>query len=143
MSISLEGLQSGGLGEERSIALLKVEHNNQTYDWKLYIPKDADLSAYLSLKEASIYADIEAKEAAWEALDPKTRTITDPMTGEPVDYPIDKSEVVAPDFPDYYAKRRDEYPSLADQLDAYWKGGTSTSAMKQKIAAVKSKYPKP
>ena len=143
MSISLEGLHSGGLGEDRSIAILKVEHNNQTYDWKVYIPMNADLSVYLSSKESDIYADIDAKEALWEALDPKTRTTPDPMTGEPVEYPIDKSEVVAPDFPDYYAKRREEYPSLADQLDAYWKGGTNTSAMKQRIAAIKSKYPKP
>jgi hypothetical protein len=32
MSVSLEGLQSGIAGEERAVALLKVEHNGQTYD---------------------------------------------------------------------------------------------------------------
>jgi hypothetical protein len=56
---------------------------------------------------------------------------------------IDKSEVVRPDNPDYYAKRRAEYPSLADQLDAMWKGGEAAAEMTAKIAEVKAKYPKP
>jgi hypothetical protein len=64
------------------------------------------------------------------------------MGGEPRTVDIDKSEVVRPDNPDYYALRRAEYPSLADQLDAMWKGGEAATAMTAKIAEVKSKYPK-
>jgi hypothetical protein len=141
MSISLEGVASNLAGEERALAYLKVEHNGQTYDWSLYIPPNADLSAYIASKEAAIYADIDAKEAAW-AVAPKTREIPDPMGGEPQTVDIDKSEVVRADNPDYYALRRVEYPSLADQLDAMWKGGEAATAMTAKIAEVKAKYPK-
>jgi hypothetical protein len=141
MSISLEGVASNLAGEERALAYLKVEHNGQTYDWTLFIPANADLSAYIASKEAAIYADIDAKEAAW-AVAPKTREIPDPMGGAPRTIDIDKSEVVRPDNPDYYAKRRAEYPSLADQLDAMWKGGEAATAMTARIAEVKAKYPK-
>ena len=43
----------------------------------------------------------------------------------------------------YQAQRRPEYPSLADQLDALWKGGVAVEEMKAKVEAVKAKYPKP
>jgi hypothetical protein len=141
MSISLEGVASNLAGEERALAYLKVEHNGQTYDWTLFIPAGADLSSYVASKEAAIYADIDAKEAAW-AVAPKTREIPDAMDGEPTVIDVDKSEIVRPDNPDYYAKRRAEYPSLADQLDAMWKGGEAAAAMTAQIAAVKAKYPK-
>jgi hypothetical protein len=140
--ISLEGIASNLANEERGLAYLKVEHNGQTYDWQLFIPQGVDLSAYISSKEAAIYADIDAKEAAW-AVAPKTREIPDPFGGEPTVVDIDKSEIVRPDNPDYYALRRAEYPSLADQLDAMWKGGDAAAAMTARIAEVKSKYPKP
>jgi hypothetical protein len=143
MSISLEGVASNITGEERALAYLKVEHNGQTYDWTLFIPQGADLSAYISSQEAAIKADIDAKEAAWAALTPKTREIPDPLGGGTKVVDIDKSEIVRPDNPDYYAKRRAEYPSLADQLDALWKGGEAAAAMTAKIAEVKAKYPKP
>ena len=143
MSIALEGLQSGIANEERAVALLKVEYNDQIYNWSLYIPQDVNLSDYITSKESEIYADIDAKESQWEALTPKTREIVDPFTGETQTSDIDKSEIVRPNFPDYYAKRRTEYPPLSDQLDAMWKGGDALSNMLQKINAVKSKYPKP
>jgi hypothetical protein len=43
----------------------------------------------------------------------------------------------------YQLQRKPEYPSLADQLDALWKGGQAAEEMKLKIDAVKTKYPKP
>lgn len=47
-------------------------------------------------------------------------------------------------FTDDYAKRRkDEYPNLGDQLDAIWKGGDAAETMRQKVLAVKEKFPKP
>lgn len=143
MSVSLEGLASNIENEERGLAYLKVQHNNQSYDWQIFVPPGADLSAYITSKEASIYADIDAKEAAWAALTPKTREIDDPMTGEKMIVPINKSEIVRPDVPDYYAKRRAEYPSLAEQLGAMWKGGEAAAEMAAKIEAIKAKYPKP
>ncbi len=43
----------------------------------------------------------------------------------------------------YSTKRQREYPPLAEQLDALWKGGAASDEMKLKIQAVKNKYPKP
>ena len=138
--ISLEGLQSGVTGEDRAIAILKVEHNGQTYDWMTFVPPDTDLATYIAASEARIKAEIDAKEALWAA-SPKMREV-DGINGiETV--AIDKSEIVRADNPDYYAKRRAEYPALADQLDAMWKGADAMTAMAAKIAAVKAKYPKP
>ena len=138
--ISLEGLQSGVTGEDRAIAILKVEHNSQTYDWMTFVPPDADLATYIAASEARIKAEIDAKEALWAA-SPKMREVEGINGKETV--AIDKSEIVRADNPDYYASRRAEYPALADQLDAMWKGTDAMAAMAAKIAAVKAKYPKP
>ena len=142
MSISLEGLMSPGGDETRALAMLKVDHNGLTYDWQAFVPPNTDLTAFIAQSESAIKAQIDAKEAAWAALTPKTREVTDPRTGETTTVPIEKSEIVRPDIPDYYAKRRAEYPSLGDQLDALWKGGDAQTAMQAQIAAVKAKYPK-
>jgi hypothetical protein len=138
--ISLEGLQSGVTGEDRAIAILKVEHNSLTYDWMTFVPPDADLATYIAASEGRVKAEIDAKEALWAA-SPKTREIEGINGAETV--AIDKSEVVRADNPDYYASRRTAYPTLADQLDAMWKGADAMTAMAAKIAAVKAKYPKP
>jgi hypothetical protein len=142
MSISLEGLMSPGGDETRALALLKVDHNGLMYDWQAFVPPNTDLTTFIAQSESAIKAQIDAKEAAWAALTPKTREVTDPITGETTTVPIEKSEIVRPDIPDYYAKRRAEYPSLGDQLDALWKGGDAQTNMQALIAAVKAKYPK-
>lgn len=137
--ISLEGLQSGVTGEDRAIAILKVEHNSETYDWMTFVPPDTDLATYIAASEARIKAEIDAKETLWAA-SPKMREIEGINGTETV--AIDKSEIVCADNPDYYAKRRAEYPALGDQLDAVWKGADAMALMAAKIAAVKAKYPK-
>lgn len=142
-TISLEGLASGIAGEERAVAYVKVDHNGQTYDWKVFVPPMQDLSVYLQSVTDAVAADIDAKEAAWAALTPKTREIEDPLTGEKIVEEIQKGEIVRADDPDYYAKRRAEYPPLAEQLDAFWKGGQAQADMLAKIQAIKDKYPKP
>jgi hypothetical protein len=42
----------------------------------------------------------------------------------------------------YAAQRRAEYPDIGDQLDDIWKGGDAAEAMRQRILAVKAKFPK-
>lgn len=42
----------------------------------------------------------------------------------------------------YRELRKDEYPSIGDQLDALWKGGEDATEMLQRIMDVKNKYPK-
>ena len=44
--------------------------------------------------------------------------------------------------PLYVDKRRSEYPSIGDQLDALFKAGAFPDDMAAKIQAVKDKYPK-
>ena len=43
----------------------------------------------------------------------------------------------------YKELRKPEYPSIGDQLDDLYHSGGFSTEMKSKIAAVKSKYPKP
>lgn len=143
MSVSLEGLVTPGGDEDRNLAMVKVNHNGQDYDWQMYVPGGVNLSEFIPASEARLKAEIDAKEAEWAALDPKTREVTDPFSGETVLVPIEKSEIVRPEIPDYYAKRRAEYPSAGEQLGAQWKGGEEAAAMQAKIQAVKDKYPKP
>lgn len=144
MTVGLKGLYTPPAPEERDIAYLEVVHNGQTYDWMAFIPRGQDVAQSIASIEDRVYAEIDRKEAEWEALEPKTRTISDPLTQETKEVPIQKEEILRPDNPDYYALRRAEYPSLGDQLDAFWKGPDSPeyAAMMDKIAAVKAKYPK-
>ena len=43
----------------------------------------------------------------------------------------------------YARKRKEDYPSIGDQLDALWKGGEAAAAMLAQVQAVKDRYPKP
>jgi hypothetical protein len=43
---------------------------------------------------------------------------------------------------DHASRRRPEYPSVGDQLDALYKAGVFPADMAQKIATVKARYPK-
>ena len=144
--VALTGLASNLPNENRALAYIQVQHNDTTYDWQIFIPSNAEsIDVFLQSSKQSILDDIDAKEVAWASLEPKTRTIDDLATGQSVEVPIGKEEVVRPSIPDYYAQRRNEYPSLGDQLDAMWKGLDSLPFldMQAKIAAVKAKYPKP
>lgn len=43
---------------------------------------------------------------------------------------------------DHVSLRRLEYPSIAEQLDALWKGGAEADAMRERVLAVKTKHQK-
>lgn len=144
-TISLEGVQSLEPPETRGLLHLKVEHNGNTYDWKVFCPAGVNLQDFLASIGPAVEAQIDAKEAEWASLTPKTRTVQDPLTGESVTIDIQKEEIVRPDIPDYYALRRDNYPAIGDQLDAFWKGPDSPqyAEMLNKIQQVKQQFPKP
>jgi hypothetical protein len=145
MSVGLKGLFTPPAPETRNIAYLDVVHNGQNYDWLIYVPQEVNIGEYLAANEAAVYAQIDAKEAAWEALTPKSWEEIDPMTGENVTVTLQKVDFVQPDSPDYYAKRRAEYPPIGDQLGAIAKGLDSPeyASILAAIEAVKIKYPKP
>lgn len=145
MSIGLKGLYTPPAPEDRDIAYLEVVHNGQTYDWMAYVPQGQNIAESLAAIESRIYAEIDYKEAQWAALDPKTKNQHNLVTLQDETVDIQKEEVVKPDSPDYYALRRNEYPSIGDQLGAISKGVDSEEyqAILAKIQAVKNKYPKP
>lgn len=149
-TISLEGLQSFNANiippEERALAHIKVTLDIGIYDWQIFIPKNTtNLDTYLTSVLPSIEQDIRSKETQWQNLNPKTRTITDPITNQETIVPIQKQEIVKPDIPDYSTLRRMEYPSIYDQLDALWKGPSSQDyqIVNSIINAIKTKYTKP
>jgi hypothetical protein len=144
MTINLKGLYTPPPPEDRNIAYLDISYNGNHYDWMAYVPVGVDVGQHLQSVEQSIYADIDRKEAQWSSLTPKTRSVFDLDTNQEIVVDIQKEEIVKPDYPDYYAKRRAEYPSLADQIGALINQNSSPSftEIQAKIAAVKSKYPK-
>lgn len=149
-TISLVGVQTLVAPETRALLLLNVTMNNQTYNWSIFMPAGQTYDAFLADQSASIYADIAQKEQTWQALTPKTKQIPS-FDGGFIDVPIQKEEIVCPDNPDYYAKRRDAYPSVGDQLDVLWKGLSSSNlktipeiqTIITRVQDIKNKYPKP
>jgi len=143
ISISLEGLINPPPPETRAVGLIKVNYNEQEYDWKIFIPADSlgDINSFLLASEATIISQIDEKEAEWAALNPKTRTLEDPFTGT-ITVPIERHEIVRPDDLDYYAKRRQEYLPVGEQLDAILKGVESPEFVNviEKHQEIKHKY---
>lgn len=144
MSIEISGIFTPELPEERIIVYLKVNYKDIEYSWQRYAPVGVNFDEWIESIEASVYAEIDFKENEWENLDPKTRQINDSFGG-PTTVDISKDEIVRPDFPDYYAQRRSEYPSIGDQLDAISKGVNEPEYLEilQRIQEVKNTYPKP
>ena len=148
MTVELKGIFTPPAPETRDIAHIEVVHNGNTYNWMVYTTQGIDVADSLASMETRIYAEIDYKEAQWAALEPKTKIISNrmnPSIEENIVVDIAKEEVVKPDYPDYYALRRNEYPLLGDQLGGISKGIDSAEYQDilTKIQAVKDKYPKP
>jgi hypothetical protein len=142
-NIRLTGIYTPPAPETRNLGYVEVDYDGNIYQWQLYIPDGVDLSAYVEAAADRIKAEIDTKEAEWAAA-PKTRTIEDPITG-PITIDIQKEEIVRPEIPDYYAKRRNAYPLVGEQLGAIFKGVDSAEFQEllASIEAVKAMYPKP
>lgn len=144
-SVDISGVYTPPAPENRIIAYLKVIYDGVEYDWMTFVPPEEDLVPYVQSQADRIKKEIDLKELEWLNLDPKTKSYPDPFNeGQTILVPIEKNEIVAADVPDYYAKRRMEYPPISEQLDSFWKGVGSAEfvEMQQKIIAVKQKYPK-
>ena len=131
--------------ETRALLLLEVVYNGNTYDWQIFCKEGMSHNDFLTEEiKQKIYDDIQKKEDEWENLTPKTRTVSDILGDGEMVVDIQKEEIVKPDIPDYYAKRRNEYPALGDQFDAIFKGVDSLEYQNilQRIQEVKQKYPK-
>ncbi len=135
MSLTITGIQTVG---DRCLLFIDIDYKGQIYKWT-----DWDLSFEQVAAKEKTYTDyIDYKELEWEELTPKTRTITDPMRGEPITIPINKEEIVCPP-PDYVALRKAEYPNIAEYVDSVVKGDEAqANAYIAACLAVKAKYPK-
>lgn len=145
MTIRLTGIYTPPLPETRDLAMIEVDHNNTTYNWQMYIPQGQNIQAYIDSQELRIKAEIDTKELEWTNLNPRYTIMSDPFTGEDVQIDITRDDIVKPEIPDYYAKRRDAYPAIGDQLGAIWKGTDSPDfqAILDLIQQIKNTYPKP
>jgi hypothetical protein len=143
IELTVTGIYTPGGIEDRHIVNLDVDYEGNLYKWQMYIPPETDLATYVAASTERIKLEIDLKEAEWVTA-PKTSTYEDPFNGT-VTIDIAKEEVVKPDIPDYYAKRRAEYPSLGEQMGAVFKGTDSEDYIRiqAEIAAIKLKYPKP
>ena len=142
--VTIAGIAQSDANDDRTLILLSVNYNNNVFPWFIRMPRDfvGSFQDFIDSKESSIYSDVAAKLQTWSDLNPKTREVVDYDTGETLTIPIEMLEVVKPTYPDYYVLRGREYPAMSEQLDAFWKGGAAADAMKEKIAAIKTKYPK-
>lgn len=143
-NIIFTGVGQSTYNDDRTPLYLEVTYENEIYNWFLRMPptSNASFSEYITSKEQEIYDDIATKLEIWNNLDPKSKTIPGIRLEEIITIPIEKGEIVCPTYPDYYVKRTLEYPALANQLDAFWKGGADKDAMQALIEEIKLKYPK-
>jgi hypothetical protein len=144
-NIILQGIRDGNLQDDRMLLVLEVQYNDETFPWsiRMFPSYTGSYDQYIMDHADNIYADVANKLQQWEDLDPKEREILSPFDEEPTIVPITREEIVTPTYPDYYVLRANEYPPLAEQLDAFWKGGEAVEHMQQKILDIKNKYPKP
>lgn len=146
--IILNGIASGNSFDDRTLLILSVTLNDEVFEWSVRVHPSytGSFGEYPQIYSDQIYADIQNKLNHWDALTPKTRDVVmdaDVMGNEQtITVPIQRDEIVRPTYPDYYVFRAREYPSVAEQLDAYWKGGTAQQDMQQRIQNIKLKYPK-
>lgn len=144
-NITLQGIRDGDAQDDRMLLVLQVQYNDEIFPWSIrMLPTYAGTyDEYITSQAEGIYADIATKLQQWEELDQKEREISSPFDEQPVVIPITREEIVIPTYPDYYVLRAREYPPLAEQMDAFWKGGIAAEDMQQKITDIKNKYPKP
>lgn len=142
--IRLTGIGQSDASDDRTPLFLSVNYNNNIFPWSIRMPRDfvGSFQDFIDSKKSSILSDVAAKMQTWSDLNPKTREVLDHDTGETLTIPIEMLDVVKPTYPDYYVLRAREYPAMREQLDAFWKGGDSADAMRDKITAIKTKYPK-
>lgn len=141
--IAVTGISDGNKDDDRLVVFLKVTHLEKEYDWFIRIPPNTlDWREYVNLQESAILADIEKKEQEWELVKDTVKYETESLTGQQFEVRPTRDDIVRPTYPDYYILRKQEYPSLAEQMDAYWKGGDSLAEMQDKILGIKQKYPK-
>lgn len=137
--IILKGIGPSSPPDDRTLILLDVTYNDEVFAWetRMLPTYTGSFQEHIDVHSTAIYADIQNKLTEWENLSPKTREIEDGVI-----VPVTRDEIVKPTYPDYYVLRAQEYPTLAEQMDAFWKGGEAQQNMQQLISNIKLKYPK-
>lgn len=101
----------------------------------------------LAVVQRGIVIHIGAWDPVTRSIDPETKRLVEtanPMPEDAVEGEFDIEEIGGRFVlaSDYRSRRAAEYPSIPDQLDALWKGGSEMAAMRERIAAIKTKFPK-
>ena len=102
---------------------------------------------YWTDSKNKIYANLRLHDKVWN--DGGTELIDNPVTELPTESEVNAklAELQATydlEYDSYKSKRRDAFPSLAEQLDMqYWDAVNGTTTWKDAIAKVKSDNPKP
>jgi len=141
----IKGIAPSNLQDDRTLILLDVTYNDEVFAWETRMSPTftGSFQSHIEAHSTTIYADIQNKLTEWENLSPKTRQINiGEFSDKIITVPITREEIVKPTYPDYYVLRANEYPSLAEQMDAVWKGNTAQQTMQEVINAIKLKYPK-
>jgi hypothetical protein len=84
--------------------------------------------------------------AGWYPVVPAKKESYNPVTQQIAYEKVDgviMEKVVGNPAPVYWQGRIEDYPGIADQLDAIWKGGEAMENMRKTVMAVKAKWPKP
>lgn len=141
IEISLAGIQDT---PGRALAHLDVNLDGKHYKWQVYVPVHADLHTWIPAQAQAIEQEMRAKLAQWQELEPKTREVTNELTGITELVPIEPEEIVKPEVPDYWLQRRAAYPDAAQQLEAVFKGERSAEFLQvlDQLAAVRNQFPK-
>jgi len=141
--IILRGIAPGSQNDDRTVLIVDIHYNDEIFPWELRMPPTYTMNwdDYIDSNSDKLFLELETKLTEWENLDPKFTEIEDPM-GMTSSVEITREDWVKPTYPDYYALRFREYPSLSEQLDSFWKGDDAIESMRDKIAEIKEKYPK-
>lgn len=141
--IAIVGISSNDNDDKRTNIFLKVTHNDEIFDWniRMHPSFEGSFQDYVDQNIDNIHADINLKLEQWNNLNPKVQEIENYL-GQKVFVEIKKTDIVKPTYPDYYIIRQKEYPSINEQLDAFWKGGVHQTDMYNKILQIKTKYSK-
>lgn len=88
---------------------------------------------------------VEAKEAVYKEVSPAVPAVTEEWVKLRADYTIEIVDITAEhQLAEVLAKRKAEYPSAEEFLNAYFDGGdAAVQELNAKRLAIKAKYPKP
>lgn len=159
-----ELLASGACGKPERTVLHKDEQGAEAYDdadvlEEILVELQPAIDAVMELVEEAVEAKeavldeegnilepaVEAKEAVYREVSPAVPAVIQKQVKLKAEYTVEIEDITAQyELKQCIAKRKAEYPSAEDFLNAYFDGGqTALDALQAARLAIKTKYPKP